>query len=225
MNITMDLTVAVIAKECLPGRVKTRLTPPLTQPEAAAIAQLSLARTLDTVRLLPVQERLLVIAGTPRSVDAEGFTLVAQAGGSLDERLAAICDSVAGPLLIVGMDTPQFSVEHAAPLFKDWSSATPLHDAWLGPAADGGFWAVALRRPDGALIRGVPMSTGATGAAQLARLSAAGLSIGLLTPLRDMDYFGDAVEIAAELPGTPFAQAVAEAVAAAGEHLVAGARP
>ncbi|XAS68165.1 DUF2064 domain-containing protein [Micrococcaceae bacterium Sec5.7] len=221
MNITMDLAVAVIAKECLPGRVKTRLTPPLTPSEAAYIAQLSLARTLETVRLLPARERMLVIDGTPRSRDAAGFTVVAQAGGSLDERLAAICDSVDGPLLIIGMDTPQFSMEHAAPLLRDWASAAPVHDAWLGPAADGGFWALALRRPDGALIRGVPMSTGTTGAEQLARLSAAGLSVGQLTALRDMDYFDDAVQIAAEIPGTRFAAAVA----AAGENLHAGARP
>lgn len=208
MNDCAELTVAVIAKECLPGRVKTRLTPPLTPECAAALAHLSLSRTLDTVRTLPARRRLLVMDGTPAARDAHRFEVVAQAAGGLDERLAAICDAATGPLLILGMDTPQVSPGHLAPVFDDWSAGGPRHGAWLGPATDGGFWALALHRPDGDLLRGVPMSTGATGAAQLARLTAAGLAVGMLPELRDMDHFSDAVEIAAGLPDTEFAQAV-----------------
>lgn len=212
MRPTLDLRVAVFAKECLPGRVKTRLTPPLTPDQAADLAQLSLSRTLDTIRLLPVRERLLVMDGTPDARDAAGFAVVAQTGGLLDERLAAICDDATGPLLIVGMDTPQVSAAHLAPLLMDWSAATPQHDAWMGRAEDGGFWALALRRPEGALVRGVPMSTDKTGAEQLSRLAAGGLSVGLLPVLRDMDHMDDAREIAAEIPGTEFAAAVAAAI-------------
>ncbi|KRE51543.1 hypothetical protein ASG92_25825 [Arthrobacter sp. Soil736] len=207
----MDLTVAVIAKECLPGRVKTRMAPPLTPAGAAKLAQLSLTRTLDTVRRLPASHRLLVMEGTPRSQDARGFSVTRQAGGTLDERLAVICDIAVGPLLILGMDTPQFSDLHLAELLRDWSMPAPEHDAWLGPAADGGFWALALLRPRGSLIRGVPMSTHRTAARQLARLSRYRLSTGLLPVLRDMDYFTDALEIAAGIPNTDFAVAVATA--------------
>jgi uncharacterized protein len=204
----VDLTVAVIAKECLPGRVKTRMTPPLSPAEAAELAQLSLARTLDTARCLTAIKRLLVMEGTPRSQDAEGFTLIRQAAGRLDERLAAICDVADGPLLILGMDTPQFSPEHLVDLIRDWTTAAPAHDAWLGPAADGGFWAIALLRPRGSLIRGVPMSTDTTAVRQFARLALSGLSTGLLPILRDMDFFTDAVAIAAGIPGTDFASKV-----------------
>ncbi|WP_326968951.1 TIGR04282 family arsenosugar biosynthesis glycosyltransferase [Arthrobacter sp. CG_A4] len=211
MSNNIDLTVAVIAKQCLPGKVKTRLSPPLTPEGAAALAQLSLSRTLATVRLLPVSRRLLVMDGTPATQDAADFTVVQQASGGLDERLAAICDAATGPLLIIGMDTPQFSADHLAPLLHDWPTNAAVHDAWLGPATDGGFWALALRRPDGALIRGVPMSTHTTGAQQLARLSAAGLRVGMLPELRDMDHFSDALTIAGEIPGTEFARAVNEA--------------
>ena len=204
----MDLTVAVIAKECVPGRVKTRLSPPLTPSGAAELAQLSLARTLDTVRRLPASHRLLVMEGTPRSRDAKGFTVTGQSPGALDERLAAVCDFAAGPLLIIGMDTPQLSREHLAMLLDDWAAPAPAHHAWLGLAADGGFWAVALLRPLGSLVRGVPMSTNMTGARQLNRLALHGLSTGLLPVLRDMDFFADAEDIAALIPGTDFASAV-----------------
>jgi glycosyltransferase A (GT-A) superfamily protein (DUF2064 family) len=137
--------------------------------------------------------------------------VVPQVSGGLDEKLAAICDAASGPLLIIGMDTPQFSLHHVAPLLKDWGTGTVVHDAWLGPASDGGFWALALRRPTGTLIRGVPMSTDTTGAHQHDRHRAAGLTTGMLPELRDMDYFSDAVEIAAGMPGTEFSSAVAQA--------------
>lgn len=226
MGKSLDLTVAVIAKECLPGRVKTRLSPPLSPEVAAALAQLSLSRTLDTVRLLPARTRALVMDGTPKASDAEGFTVVPQATGGLDERLAAICDAATGPLLIIGMDTPQFSADHVAPLLQDWSTGASGLDAWIGPANDGGFWALALRRPDGALIRGVPMSTETTGAQQLARLLARGLSVGTLAELADMDHFSDALEIASAIPGTEFAHAVRDAAQEMQDsQLLTGARP
>ncbi|MEO3931522.1 DUF2064 domain-containing protein [Micrococcaceae bacterium Sec7.4] len=211
MSKSIDLTVAVIAKECLAGRVKTRMSPPLSPEGAAALAQLSLSMTLDTVRFLPARNRMLVMDGTPTAADAEGFTVVPQATGGLDERLAAICDAATGPLLIIGMDTPQFSADHVAPLLHDWSTNAPSHDAWIGPATDGGFWALALHRPDGALIRGVPMSTDTTGAKQLTRLLARGLSVGTLAELADMDHFSDALDIAAAIPETDFAHAVQDA--------------
>jgi hypothetical protein len=57
------------------------------------------------------------------------------------------------------------------------------------------------------------MSTDTTGARQLARLALHGLATGLLPVLRDMDFFADAVDIAASIPGTDFASAVSAASA------------
>lgn len=206
----MNLTIAVIAKECSPGKVKTRLTPPLTPEQAAALAQTSLSQTLETVRSLPAARRLLVFDGRPGEGDAAGFEVVAQGAGGLDERLAAICSLTAGPLLILGMDTPQLCRDQLAPLLSDWAAPAPVprRSAWLGPASDGGFWALGLYRPDGGLLRGVEMSTPDTGAQQLDRLAGSGLDVGLLPVLRDVDYFADAVAAARECGGTPFALAV-----------------
>ncbi len=209
------VTVAVIAKECLPGRVKTRLCPPLTPGQAAAIAQASLSQTLAFVRDLPVTGRLLVLEGTARPQDAAGFRLIPQVAGGLDQRLAAICAAVPGPLLILGMDTPQLELQHVQELLEDWAAPAPEHDAWLGRASDGGFWGLAMHTPRGDLIRGVPMSTQRTGAHQLARLTGAGLRVGQLPMLDDVDTFADAAHVAAMVPGTPFAAAVAAAPAAA----------
>lgn len=200
------VTVAVIAKECVPGRVKTRLCPPLRPEQAAELASVSLRQTLRTVRALPARERVLFFDGTPEPEDAAGMAVLPQPGGGLDERLAHLCTAVAGPLLILGMDTPQLGPADLESVRADWSRAAPTVDAWFGPAADGGFWALALAVPRPELIRGVPMSVAHTGAEQRARLTAAGLRVGDLEPLRDVDDIHDVAEVARRCPGTDFAR-------------------
>jgi glycosyltransferase A (GT-A) superfamily protein (DUF2064 family) len=141
---------------------------------------------------------VLVLDGRPGPWLPAGFDVVPQCGGPLDERLAHAFAAVRGPALLIGMDTPQVT---PALLTVDWSAA----DAAFGPAADGGFWALGLRVPDPALLRGVPMSTARTGAVQRARLLAAGLRVADLPRLRDVDTAADAVAAAREAPWTRFA--------------------
>ncbi|MFJ7903713.1 DUF2064 domain-containing protein [Streptomyces sp. NPDC096198] len=207
------LTLLVIAKEPVPGRVKTRLTPPYTPREAAALAEAALADTLHTVLRVPARRRVLVLDGAPGAWLPPGFDVVPQAPGGLDERIAAALTRHAdGSALLIGMDTPQLTPDLLATVGHDG------HDAWFGPAADGGFWALGLADPAraGALVRGVPMSTDRTGAIQRDRLTAAGLSVADLPVLRDVDTAADAAEAAARCaPGSRFAAALdrmAEAV-------------
>jgi hypothetical protein len=188
----------VIAKQPVPGRVKTRLVPPCTHAQAAALAEAALADTLHTAATVPARRRVLVLDGEPGPWLPPGFDVVPQCGGPLDERLAAAFAAVSGPALLIGMDTPQVTREL---LTVDWQGA----DAVFGPAADGGFWALGLRVPDPALLRGVPMSTARTGAIQRARLVAAGLRVADLPRLRDVDTAADAVAVALEAPRSRFA--------------------
>jgi glycosyltransferase A (GT-A) superfamily protein (DUF2064 family) len=196
-------TLLVIAKEPVPGRVKTRLTPSYTPEEAAALAEAALADTLHTVLQAPARRRVLVLDGAPGPWLPPGFDIVPQEAGGLDERIAAAfahCDR--GPALLVGMDTPQLTVDLLAVAGRDG------HDAWFGPAADGGFWALGFADPGraAALVRGVPMSTDRTGATQRSRLVQAGLRVGDLPVLCDVDTAADAVAVAACCPpGSRFA--------------------
>ncbi|GAA3112629.1 TIGR04282 family arsenosugar biosynthesis glycosyltransferase [Streptomyces echinatus] len=195
-------TLLVIAKEPLPGRVKTRLTPPFSPAEAAALAEAALADTLDAVAAAPAGRRVLVLDGTPGPWLPAGFDVVPQCAGGLDLRLAdafARCD---GPALLIGMDTPQVTPEL---LTVDFAG----YDACFGPAEDGGFWALGLARPDPALLRGVPMSTPRTGAVQRRRLVAAGLRVRDLPRLRDVDTAADAAAVAALAPHGRFAARLA----------------
>lgn len=191
-------TLLVIAKEPVPGRVKTRLTPPFTPVEAARLAEAALADTLAAVARTPAARRVLVLEGRPGPWLPTGFEVVPQGTGSLDLRLAAAFAACTGPALLIGMDTPQVTPDL---LEIDWSA----HDAWFGPAVDGGFWALGLATPNPALLRGVPMSTPDTGAAQYERLRAAGLRTGRLPLLRDVDTAEDARLVAAGAPTGRFA--------------------
>ena len=201
--------ILVIAKRPLPGRVKTRLTPPYTPEQAAGLARAALTDTLDTVAATPAVRRVVALDGPSGPYVPAGFDVVRQRGGGLDERLAhAFTDAYAtspAPAVLIGMDTPQVTPA----LLTGAARALRTADAVLGPADDGGFWLLALRRPAPELLLGVPMSTPGTGEAQRNRLLRAGLRVATAPALRDVDTAPDAEAVAAAAPGTHFAEAMA----------------
>jgi rSAM/selenodomain-associated transferase 1 len=204
--------VIVIAKAPEPGRVKTRLCPPLTFGEAAAVATAALRDTLRAATVAAPGRVVLALDGdagewlAPFAVD-----VIAQRGDVLAARLANAFADVGGPAVLVGMDTPQLQPSH----LEGALDALERHDAVLGACDDGGFWIVGARHPHPKLFRGIPMSRDDTGARQLARLRAHGLDVATLPRLRDVDGIADAEHVAAIAPHTEFAAAVrALAVAA-----------
>jgi glycosyltransferase A (GT-A) superfamily protein (DUF2064 family) len=202
------VTVVIIAKECIPGRVKTRLHPPLSLEQAAEVAAASLADTMTSIAAMPFERRVLALDGRMPARQRRGWELMPQTSGTLDQRLGAIFDAISGPMVLVGMDTPQLQARDLATVFDD---ADPDADAWFGPANDGGFWALGMRQPDGSLIRGVPMSQHDTGRRQLARLRDAGLRVAMLPALTDIDTYAAAADVAALAPDGRFAATLARA--------------
>jgi rSAM/selenodomain-associated transferase 1 len=204
---TLAAQVMVIAKEPVPGRVKTRLTPAYTPAEAASLAEAALADTLAAVSSAGVARRVLALAGSAGPWLPYGFEVISQRGGGLDERIAwALADARAtcpAPLVLIGMDTPQVTPALLTAAAEPLVSGTA--DASFGMATDGGFWLLGLRGIDPALVLGVPMSRPDTGALQLARLHGAGLRVQLLPELTDVDTAAEAESIAAVAPGSRFA--------------------
>jgi len=198
----------VIAKAPVPGRSKTRLCPPLSPEEAARLAEAALADTLACVAAVDVPRRVLALDGAPGPWLPEGFEVIAQRGEGLAERLGIAFADVGEPALLVGMDTPQLTPDLLRAGLR--RLAAPGVDAVLGPARDGGYWAIGLEEPDPAVFAGVPMSTAQTGAEQHARLLALGLHVALLPELRDVDTVEDARAVAALAPRTRFAATLAE---------------
>ena len=196
-------TLIIIAKECVPGRVKTRLHPPLSLEQAASLASASLADTFRAVSTLDASRRILLFDGNLFPLGSEPYDVIHQVSGNLDRRLGAIFDECEGPTVLIGMDTPQLDAAMLAPLFGEWPVDV---DAFLGFAVDGGYWTIAMAKPDGSLIRGVPMSQDNTGQLQLERLAAAGLRVQMLPELLDVDTIDDARMVASLAPETEFAR-------------------
>lgn len=210
----------VLAKASEPGRVKTRLCPPLRPEQAADLAAAALLDSLAAASGVPGGRPIVVLTGlleraARRDELAErlrGRTVVPQRGDGLGERIAAAhLDAEAlmpgARTLQIGMDTPQ--VDAAMLRDADRMLTAPGIDAVLGPATDGGWWCLGLRRPaDAVLVSSVPTSRDDTGRRTLHALRAAGLRVALLPELSDVDTALDAAAVAAAAPDTRFAAAV-----------------
>ena len=204
----------VIAKAPVAGRVKTRLCPPCSPPQAAALAEAALRDTLEAALAAPASRHVLVLDGDAPPWLPAGLEVVPQRGADLAERLAAaFADAAGGPALLVGMDTPQVTTAQLAEGLERANDS----DAVLGPAPDGGYWAVGLRDPSLPAFSGVPMSSSFTLSAQRRRFAELGLETTDLPALRDVDTMADARAVAAEAPTSRFARALI-ASGHAGDH-------
>ncbi len=214
-----EVQIVVIAKEPLSGTVKTRLCPPLTSAEAAAVAASSLADTLGVVARSDCRARVVAFEGFPDDWIPSGFIVVPQRQGGFGERLdGAIVDAwerTDRPVLLIGMDTPQVRVADlecaAAALLS------PGVDTILGPADDGGYWLIGTRRPVPGMFAEVPMSTDRTAFFQRQRLDSLGLSCTQIHGLRDVDTIDDAYAVADLVPRSTFAATLRACVDAAME--------
>ncbi|GAB3854162.1 DUF2064 domain-containing protein [Nocardioides maradonensis] len=215
-------TLLVVAKSPVVGRVKTRLAADLGDRVDLA-ADLAAAALLDTIVAGTAtfganRCRLALdgdLADSPHAAELRdaltGWTVVRQCSGDLADRLAHAHQRIPGPVVQVGMDTPQVTPA----LLLCMAAGLAGHDAVLAPAADGGWWALALRTGhDGRLLRGVRMSGPATYDDTLAALTGGGLQVAPAPVLEDADHLAEARRIAAAAPGTRFARTLAAIVEA-----------
>lgn len=212
----------VVAKAPVAGLAKTRLGRAVGDRAAARVAAAALLDTLDAVLATPGALPVVALTGrlesAERSEELAGLlarcTVIPQRGEDLSERLANAHLDLAErfhwmPVFQIGMDTPQVRPEMLAAALA--ALGAPETGAVLGPAADGGWWGLGLRSPgDATVLRAVPMSRGDTGMRTLLALRGAGLRVGRLPTLSDVDVLPDALRVAGLVPGSRFAAAVAE---------------
>ncbi|MGA7435032.1 MAG: TIGR04282 family arsenosugar biosynthesis glycosyltransferase [Solirubrobacterales bacterium] len=196
----------VIAKAPVPGRSKTRLSPPCSPDQAAVLAEAALVDTLEAVAMTDCGGRTLVLDGTPGDWLPEGFDVVPQVDGTFNERLAGAFSHHGDPALLIGMDTPQVDPGLLAASLERLQDADV--DAVLGHCPDGGYWTIGMTRPHPGAFESVPMSTGRTGVVQESRLRELGMSVEILPELGDIDYFEDARRVADQWPDGHFASAM-----------------
>jgi len=206
----MNATLLIVAKAPVPGLAKTRIAATVG-PEAAA--DLAAAALLDTLDVATSCDADVVVALTgDLSSSARGGEIAAalakvsvidQRGEGLAERLAhAYADAAAhGPVVQIGMDTPQVTTDDLA----DADALVGSDGAVIGPAVDGGWWLLGLDDASRAeFLIDIPMSAADTGARTSAAL---GGDAPQLRELRDMDTWSDAVAIAAQVPDRRIAEA------------------
>jgi glycosyltransferase A (GT-A) superfamily protein (DUF2064 family) len=225
-----DTQLLVVTKAPVPGRSKTRLSPPCTPEQAAAVAAAAVADTLDAVRATPVARRVVALDGPPGALDLTGCDVVPQVGGDLGARLAAaFADAMRdgpAPTLLIGMDTPQVTPELLAACLDRLVAAGP-RAAVLGTSPDGGWWALGLHTAaPAAVLASVPMSREDTGARTRAALEDAGLTVLDLPELTDIDHFPDALAVAARCaPGSRTRQVVDDLAGLLGGGVTAVSSP
>ncbi|GAA6208893.1 TIGR04282 family arsenosugar biosynthesis glycosyltransferase [Cognatishimia sp. WU-CL00825] len=184
--------LVVMVKEPLPGRVKTRLGRDMGMTGSAWWFRHQVAGLLRRIES-PKWETILAVAP-----DAEGMQSrvwpahlprVAQGGGNLGDRMARIFRSAApGPVCIIGADIPGIN-QQCINLAFQWLGN---HDAVFGPAPDGGYWLVGMKRIGAIsprLFDGVRWSSEFALADSMATMT--GLRIAKTTVLRDVDTVSD----------------------------------
>jgi len=179
-------------KEPRPGRVKTRLGREIGMVPAAWWFRHQTARLL---RRLEDPRWQLILAVTP---DGAALTSrvwpahlprMAQGRGDRGQRMGRLLRGLPpGPVCIVGSDIPALDAPHVARAF----AALGDHEAVFGPAPDGGFWLVGMKRvapPPATLFCGVRWSSPHALADSMASLR--GWRIALAEMLRDVDGAAD----------------------------------
>jgi uncharacterized protein len=215
MSMSRPPVALVVAKAPVPGEVKTRLAAGVGAEQAADLAAASLLDTLDACESVFASCHIALAGSLSQACSGaliqrrlRTWTVHSQRGGSLGARLAHahahVSRAAAAPVVQVGMDTPQLTADSLADVSAAVTSAE--YDAVLGPAADGGWWVLALRDPHHAVgLCWVSMSTATTYDDTRDLLVAAGAHVTAARVLADVDTVADAAAVAALAPGTRFA--------------------
>jgi len=191
-------TLVIFLKEPRPGRVKTRLGRDIGMVGAAWWFRHQSARLIRRLRHDRRWRTVLAVSpdreGLASRVWPAGLARWPQGPGDLGGRMGRVFGAMPprmppGPVIIVGADIPGLRPAHVAEGF----GLLGRHDAVLGPAPDGGYWMIGLRRggravPAG-LFNGVRWSSPDALADTVASL--APLDVGFAATLRDVDVAAD----------------------------------
>ncbi len=195
----------IFAKYPHPGCVKTRMAPPLTPEEAAALHSASLFCLIERVSRLVELNIHLVASPDDRCDDfrrsiGDGVRQIwPQGEGDLGQRLVRATerafDAGATGVLLLGADSPTL------PMSRLKLAADALHnsDAVLGPCDDGGYYLLGLKRPLPKLFDGIDWGGADVTHQTRQRATGAGIALAELPIGYDLDTFSDLPRAAKDL--------------------------
>ncbi|MES2819783.1 MAG: TIGR04282 family arsenosugar biosynthesis glycosyltransferase [Pseudomonadota bacterium] len=198
--MTLSISLHLLARAPEPGRVKTRLIPALGEEGASNLQRVLVERAL-ALPALAFSDRFLWLAEGPDEAlealaAAHGWTVVGQPAGDLGERMRCIVAlglAESEGVVLIGNDCPALDGDYLAAACDGLNR----HDAVLGPAEDGGYVLLGLRRVDGLLFEDMPWGTERVLELTRERLLQLGWSLGLLPVLWDVDRPQDLPRLAA----------------------------
>jgi hypothetical protein len=204
------LALIIMAKEPAVGQTKTRLCPPLTPTQAAALYQ---AMLKDTIQLAAGLERVqLGIAVTPPSATASFQSIVpaqtvllpiagTDIGDCLNQTLTHLLASGYSQVMAINSDGPTLPLAYLCQAIDALKKANV--DVVLGPSEDGGYYLIGSKQPQPGLFENIAWSTEQVTAQTLARAEALGLNVALLPSWYDVDTAADLDRLRAELDELP----------------------
>jgi rSAM/selenodomain-associated transferase 1 len=206
----MNRALIIVSKKPEAGQTKTRLSPPLSGQQAAALYHCFLLDTLDLMQQVEIAQPIL--AYTPdeaepffRDLVPTKFELVPQVGADLGERLHNVLSGCLQngyhQAVVMDSDSPTLPAGTLRQAFRTLDD--PGVDVVLGPCEDGGYYLIGLKRPCEALFREIPMSTPQVTAETLQRAEENGLRVVLLPRWYDVDLYADLERLSEELAALP----------------------
>jgi uncharacterized protein len=176
--------LVIFARRPQLGVGKRRLAADVGDVEALRFGRATLARLLRVLGP-DLRWRLWLAVAPDRPLDwVRVGTPVAQGPGDLGERLTRVVRALPpGPVVVLGSDTPTVTRADVADAFR----ALGPNRAVFGPASDGGYWLIGLRRGFGEALPfdGVRWSTAHALSDTIANMGAA--PVALLREQEDVD--------------------------------------
>ena len=207
--MTRDRALVIVAKAPQPGRTKTRLSPPLSLADAAALyeaflvdtTQAALALSWERVTLLHpdlpgvAQALSVLVSDAAHLQPQDGVGLGAALSSAFHTHLAAGFDRV----VLIASDTP--TLPNA--LIQAASASLDHEDLVIGPSADGGYYLIGMRTFYPALFKGILWSTQYVLEQTLERARALALRVCSLPEWYDVDTVAELYRLAADLEQLP----------------------
>lgn len=192
----------VMTKAPEAGRSKTRLVPPLSFEEAADLAHALLVDQLENLSGFAGASRFIAYApdgaaGFFEPFAGLGFDRFPQRGASLGARMAHafahLFASGFGRVVLIGGDLPLIPLSVMERAYSVLAGTDK--DVVLGPAADGGYYLVGMKRPIAGVFTGIRWSRPDVLARTVEKLAGLGLRHELLLSLYDIDTVADLVRL------------------------------
>jgi rSAM/selenodomain-associated transferase 1 len=199
--------IIVFAKAPVAGEVKSRLAATIGAEQAAQIYSCTLQRTIMLVARAGLAQASLVV--TPDTThplfgimeERYGLELQQQQGSDLGERMQNALESVLGKAeyaLLIGTDCPVLDEEYLDDALSRLEGGA---DVVIGPAEDGGYILIGMRRAEPMLFSDISWSEPEVLATTIERCKEAGLTLQELEQRYDIDTYDDLQRFVQEVPG------------------------